>query len=299
MFDTDHWLPEAARRRLDAIRERAVQERAVRMAVTDSQAGAATAKRAAQDELDRLKRYLGNKSTIAAQEKAAEALAAAQDALALVNGRLAKLPSSAAALEGRVTRFVKGLRGPVAAAKAVKFAPHRGEAPATAVERLRAERASLMADFREVKASPVTAAEARAIVTAQVDELAASGAPSTLSTIEAGIPFTWPRSINDGARRTISGEVPSTLPFICWLARDLLVERLCAEVDELADDSRALVASMRGYRENELLTQMLALERAEVAAIEHAEQSGVTIEYRSDCDLRAVLGLAVEVLGEV
>jgi hypothetical protein len=86
--------------------------------------------------------------------------------------------------------------------------------------------------------------------------------------------------------------VPSVLPFICWLARDLLVERLCAEVDELADDSRALDASMRGFREHELLTQMLAVERMECAAIEHAEQNGTTIEYRSDCDLRAVLGLA-------
>jgi hypothetical protein len=89
--------------------------------------------------------------------------------------------------------------------------------------------------------------------------------------------------------------VPGIFGFLALLDKDALIARLEAEIDELADDSVALDASMRGYREHELLTQILATERAECAAIEAAEQAGMTIPYRDDVDVRAALCLGDEV----
>jgi hypothetical protein len=291
MYDTDHYLPAAAQRRLDAVRARATSERSVRQMLIDQQRAAVERHHAAQGEVERVKRFLHSRAIAAEQAKADEVSAAAKSALDAINARIAACPVSASALSARVEYFMKGLRAPVKA-KVTTFSPKRGEAPSMAVERLRAERASLLADLRECRAAPITSAEAKAIVIAQIDALAAQGAPSTLGVIEAGLQLQWPRVVTDSRISPAAGGLPGTLHLMCWLARDSLVERLCAEIAELSDDSRALSAAARAHRENELLTQILSAERAEAAAIWAAADSGTTIEFRSDCDLRGVLELA-------
>jgi hypothetical protein len=126
------------------------------------------------------------------------------------------------------------------------------------------------------------------------------GAPNVLGAIEGGATIAWSRESLE-PRLVLQGmaPVPGAFAVLAYLAKDAIIERLSAEVDDLADDSRALDVATRGLRENELLTQMLAIERAEAAAIEAAEAGGVLIPHRSDIDVRAVLGLADDVLGEV
>jgi hypothetical protein len=296
MILPDHYLPAESIRRLDVIRARAISERSVRENLLGHQRDAIARKGPATTEAERLRRYLRNSHIATEQVKADAAVDAIQAEIDKINARLRDLPTSATALDGRVERFLKTLRGPVKAAPDVRTsAPKRGESPSAAVERLRGERASLLADLREVRAAPVTAAEAKAVIREQIDALAAQGAPDVLGTVEAGVPFAWPRGMMDADRRSVSGYLPSVVPFIFWLARDAITEKLCAEVDELSDDSRSLDTAERGYREDLLATQILNVERAEAEQIWQADQADVQIPFRSDTDLPAVLGLANEV----
>jgi hypothetical protein len=129
---------------LEALRELGHAERATRQRLTEMQRAAAERKLAAADELSRVKRYLGNKTTVEAQAKVTEHLAACQAELDSVNSRLKALTTSA--LPGRVEHALKRLgRGPVAG-KVVQFTPRKGEAVADAVARMRAEIAKLRAD---------------------------------------------------------------------------------------------------------------------------------------------------------
>src|SRR5438309_6385604 len=106
------------------------------------------------------------------------------------------------------------------------------------------------------------------------------------------MPFQWPRAMMETDRRSVSGYLPGVMSFTCWLARDSLAERLCAEIDELAgDNAGAMDAATRGFRENELLTQILSVERVEAEAIWAADHDGVQIPFRSDANICAVLGL--------
>jgi hypothetical protein len=290
-FDNDSFLPSSAIARLDVIRARAVAERAVRQGLLDQQRDAVERRQRAQGEVERMARYLKNNHVIAEQAKADDISAATKVSLDAINARIGALPTSATALDGMVAAFLKRLRHPVAAAPAVTFQPKRGESASAAVDRLRAERANLMADLREVKASPITAKEAREIVRQQVETLAAAGEPSVLPVLEAGCEFQFPQGMMDTDRRSISGYLPSVVPFIFWLARDAITERLNNQISDLADDSRALDASERGYREDLLATQILNCERAEAEAIFQADQQGVAIAFRSDANVAAVLGI--------
>jgi hypothetical protein len=91
-------------------------------------------------------------------------------------------------------------------------------------------------------------------------------------------------------RAAVSG--PDALAVLCWLHHDSLIERLEAEIDDLADDSQALDDAERGYREADLTVRILQTERVEEAFIEQAEAAGQMIQRRADADPRAVLGLA-------
>jgi hypothetical protein len=149
-------------------------------------------------------------------------------------------------------------------------------------------------------AAPKTAAESKAAIRGAIESLAVIGAPNVLGALEGGATIAWsreslePRLVPQGM-----APVPGVFAILAWLAKDSLIERLEAEIDELADDSRAPSAAQRSTRERDLLARALMAERREVAAIEHAERSGVVIAMRSDCDIRGVLSLADEVLEEV
>ena len=85
------------------------------------------------------------------------------------------------------------------------------------------------------------------------------------------------------------------LAFVAWLARDQLVERLEAEIDELADDGAALDTATRGFQLDELTARLLQSEREEMAIIFDAAQAGLSIATRDDVDIRAALAIADEV----
>jgi hypothetical protein len=162
---------------------------------------------------------------------------------------------------------------------------------AGAVERVRRELAELTADLHQVRSAPITAADTKRLIRDQVNKLAEHGAPSVLPTIEAALPMLWPERKGDGE---VSG--PDALAVLAWLHRDALVAKVEAEVDILADDRQALDDATRGFREDELLAQILDIQRTEEALIEQAEAAGVFIQRRPDADPRAVLGVGASSL---
>jgi hypothetical protein len=85
--------------------------------------------------------------------------------------------------------------------------------------------------------------------------------------------------------------LPDTLALIAWLLPDRLIAALDREIDEVADDKAALTLEQRRKAEAEILADMLATEREECALIEIAQTQGIAIDYRTDCDARAILDI--------
>jgi hypothetical protein len=160
----------------------------------------------------------------------------------------------------------------------------------------------LLADLHATGSAPIPSATAKALVRAQVEQLAAHGAPKVMPVVEIGGRIGWPQRTLRGdfigsagataamKRAAVSG--PDGLAVVAWLHRDMLIERLEREVDDLDDDSQALDDAERGFREADVAARMLQTERVEESFIEQAEAAGQTIARRPDADPRAVLGLS-------
>jgi hypothetical protein len=296
----EQFLPAISRDRLEQIRAKATGERAIKLDLSAAQRDYVIEKQRLMAEADRLDRWKIGRTADSATEreltKVQAALAEAQARLDGTNQRIAALPQATIALSGRLERFAKALRAPVAAGPVVKLAQRKGESLVDMVARLRAELAELKADRREVEAAPRTASETKVAIAEQIDELARQGEPDVLGCIEAGIPVTWPRIVTDPRTSPAAGGLHGSVHLLCWLARDLLVERLCASVDELADDSHSLDVATRGYRLAKITEKTLMTERQEAEAIWAALAAGITIEFRADADVRAVLALADNVV---
>jgi hypothetical protein len=297
---TDQFLPGLARDRLSQIRAAATAQRAVKIDCTEAQREHVTEKQRLQGEAERLRRWqIGRRPDPATEREVAKvqaALAEAQIRLDGVNARIAALPQATIALSGRLERFTKALRAPVAAGPVVKLAQRQGESLVDMVARLRAELAELKADRREAEAAPRTSSETKVAIAEQIDDLARQGEPEILGCLEAGVPIAWPRVVTDPRISPAAGGLNGAVYLLCWLARDLLVEKLCRSVDELADDSVALDTATRGYRLADITEKTLMTERMEAEAIWSASAGGMTIEFRSDTDIRAVLGLVDSVV---
>src|SRR5438876_12283890 len=110
MFDTDHWLPESARRRIESLRTKATGERAIKRALAEEQPDHAIEKQRLMGEIDRLKRWKVGRSIDPKTEhelaKVIAALAATQARIDGVNKRIAAAPQSTTAMVGRCERFV-------------------------------------------------------------------------------------------------------------------------------------------------------------------------------------------------
>jgi hypothetical protein len=70
-----------------------------------------------------------------------------------------------------------------------------------------------------------------------------------------------------------------------------LHDAICRLIDQQSDDTEALSMSARETKLKELARDKLSNERAEAAIIWHMQAQGDAVEHRSDCDVRAVLGL--------
>lgn len=195
--------------------------------------------------------------------------------------------------------LVKGLNEFVRRSRIFVLAPkeapalRKGETLRDAISNRRRRLREFAADREAVGRAPVPSAMAKQLVRKQLDELAAEGRPDVFGLIERGVgKLEWP----------MVPELPSTIELprimrvhsaalVAWALGPALVAAIEREIDEIADDERALSAEQRRARLDEIAADMLAVEREEEALIEMAEAEGLVVHRRSDADPRAVLGL--------
>jgi hypothetical protein len=165
------------------------------------------------------------------------------------------------------------------------------------VESRRRRGRELQADLAKVRAAPWPSALAKQKMRARIAQLAEAGAPHASDAIDHDEPIEFRtgtvqvRIANVDPSAVGFVALPDTLALIAWLHRDTLIAALDREIDEVADDKAALTLEQRRKAEAEILADMLATEREECALIEIAQTQGTAIDYRTDCDPRAILGI--------
>ena len=161
---------------------------------------------------------------------------------------------------------------------------------------------ALKANLHSVRSAPRPAAHAKAMLRAEIERLAEMGKPDVFGMIEHGEPINWPKlhlrvdvegNVLTEGLPTVRGygslELAEAVGLVAWLNRDALIAKLDALLDEAADDQNALSDADRAKQIKILSGQLLDTERAECDLIAIAKGE---VEYRSDTDPRALLGLA-------
>jgi hypothetical protein len=143
----------------------------------------------------------------------------------------------------------------------------KGENEVDSLYRVRGEISDINADITDTKSRPLPSAEAKAKARDHVSRLIEAGRIDVSGLLRrSGGSVQWPQAYS--ARQEI--EMQAVLANIC---RELLIARLEKEVDELADDERALTDEQCEIKLKALFAKRLELERDE----EH---------YRCEADIR-------------
>jgi hypothetical protein len=233
------------------------------------------------------------------QDRLADEVAALEQQLAAVdrerNARNAALARAERVLVPLMHQFLPGLsEGPVAygddAAVFVDIEPtasgrpREGESVEQAIARVRSTIWRLQGEIGRLKSAPPPVADIKAKITAQVDAMAALGAPQ-LDLAEGHVRITWPdaASFNGGPAPLAASKLA------LWLHKDAILAALLASADGI--EGGPPLAS-RGPLEVELRRQLRSAEQDEEALIEVAERQGIAVDRRFDADPKAVLGVA-------
>jgi hypothetical protein len=154
------------------------------------------------------------------------------------------------------------------------------------IERLRATREALLAEYAAVESQPIAAEEVPGRVDEVITTLQARSADVLLSGFLHG---------ESTARELVDSMlVPSTKPLVlaAVLVPDVLRSYLLTEAEaEMRRLPSPLPSSARAKRLKELETQVLETERAEAVLLWEGERAGLTMPWRHDIDEKAVLGL--------
>lgn len=178
---------------------------------------------------------------------------------------------------------------------------NKGEDIITAVERLRHRVRELRADLNRIAAAPFLSSYCKQKAKAQIEALAARGAPSVSRLVEhdgdiefadelRSVPIIAGSKENPVA--TVAGwEQTNVLALVCWINKDALVARLDAEISSEADDAAALSHEARETAAAEVTTDLLAVEREECFWLWEAMAKNLPVPLRVDVDPVALLGL--------
>jgi hypothetical protein len=234
--------------------------------------------------------------------QARKLIAAAQAEIDGIARRTTALQSSRWLGLRSLEAFVGGLRGRIEMAP--QISPKIGKAGIVVeIETARADIARIGADIHTTRSASLPAAVVKNRLAQEIEALAARG-PNVMPAIEAGLPLQWPMVDVQASVQAITGsETPQivtgfashqahdVLGLLAYLFKDQLLEKLSAEVDELADDAGALTPEERAEREAELRAELLAAERLEERLIEIAAAEGRDVMRRPSADARAILGI--------
>jgi hypothetical protein len=210
--------------------------------------------------------------------------------------------NSAARLRVHVESWVQGEGRPTG----TTIVPFEGPLPelkknenfATAIEARRRRRRELVADLNRTRSAPVPSATVRERIRQSIAAIAERGAPDASCAVELGEEIEWPvaeqrLAVISAAPQAefayATGNLPDAIGLIAWLLQDQLVARLDEVIAECADDANALDDKTRAEKEAEIAADILQTERDEVSLIWAAQAEGTIIDFREDCDARAIL----------
>jgi hypothetical protein len=169
--------------------------------------------------------------------------------------------------------------------------------PTDTVAALRNERAQKLVERQEVESAPEHSSTIKARIAAQIDELAKRGEVAVsqsgslrLPTRNVLLPVQSTGVGPSGAVASVGSTHDLSPDFGLigiWLNKDAITKALQAKVPT-ANDSRALSESQKRKRLAAIDSEILAIERREVALI---EQGGNAVSFRSDTDPRVFLGV--------
>jgi hypothetical protein len=305
-------LPPAAQKKWTALVQRAIDAHnsVPEFAIRQEAAEAVTGIQRRIADLKRLKSEGGayglsdDAATVIAEHKKLERAMAERDRQqALYEIRSARW-NVAKQLEVRVSDFV--LRGGIPGdcqLDVVDDAPplsellKKGERIADGVERYRHRLRELAADRHRLRSSPFPASVQKEKAKAQIEQWAEAATPNFESMIEhnAGLAFRTMSlsSLVRGEKPVLAftEETTDTLGLLCWLFKDELLAKINAGLDEVADDKAALSQQQREQMEAQISSDVLAIERAEVACIWAAEAAGEILDFRSATSPQSLLGV--------
>ncbi|QHO78205.1 hypothetical protein ACH79_42120 [Bradyrhizobium sp. CCBAU 051011] len=186
----------------------------------------------------------------------------------------------------------------------------RNETERQALERLQRRSRELLADENRARSAPLPSSEGIGKARTEIERLAQRGEPDVSALVEVGAPIRWPQTVQrldlvamTHEQKSIfgdaRGEVADPLALLCWLHRDQLLTRLEKLIAENSDDGNALSEQDRAEKLAEIDGDRLEVERQEAALIWRMQEAGQSVDFRQDADIRAVLGVRLEVTDDV
>jgi hypothetical protein len=289
--DRSRLLPERSRRKYFANKDRCAEANAI---ARDLTAQANELREKIQSKKALLNNFLsGAHDGLSHSEKEPYAAELAAETQELVEGRNrldnriaahAERRNALVTLDRRLTEFLSSLSAAPAAAAPIdlKLSADKFDA---ALAKTRAEVRDLLERIAQVERARHPSGVVKARARAKIEARAAR--PNVRVAIEYGEDFRFPIIVgNTDAAIDVEG-------LLCWLFKDQLIAAVEREIDEAADDSKALDATTRKSMRADLAAELFAAESQEEAIISAAEAVGRTFDRRADADVRAVLGLAV------
>jgi hypothetical protein len=162
------------------------------------------------------------------------------------------------------------------------------------VDRLRLELVAVEDAWTAVEGAPRPIAVAKEALNAEIDAVAARGAPRFDMRRRSGPPvpfadqfYTSLHQSNPDSGHGLRAHGGGA-EFLVWMMRDEIKAKLGAMIDQ-ADVAGALTDEEQDERFRELSARRLELERLEEATIVAAEAAGMFIPRRADADPRAIL----------
>lgn len=173
--------------------------------------------------------------------------------------------------------------------------------PMAELAKLRAELVGLDEAWQAAENAPAPASELKSRFIAELDAIAAKGAPQVNHTARAGSPVNLAAALRmkhepvslpgaDAPHFALAGDAGAS--FFAWLHRDLIAERITSMIDAAAPATGALTDDERDARFTEISARRLEIERQEEALLVAMEAEGRRVERRRDIDPRALLEVA-------
>lgn len=191
-------------------------------------------------------------------------------------------------LNARVRHYFATLPADVAIEDARRIKPKlKGETHQQAVARIRDEIEKLIAERTNVQSAGLPIDELKAQAKRWIVERAFKGRPAITATHER---FDVAFSCMDGNAFTPSLDV---LALLAWFDPEHLEAKLIELIDELPKPKLAMTPTEKAKRLASIASELLDLERLEIAHIDAAQDEGTIIPVRGNIDPQALLGIVV------